>query len=70
MRHLYDCVPHNSERASCKVHKLRCTGWFPTTLLSVVLVVTVLPAFAGGSAWDEHHTGTPPPPPSPFLSHP
>ena len=44
------------ERASCKVHRLLCICWFPTTLLSVVLVVAVLLDFA---AWDELFTGTP-----------
>ena len=32
-----------------------CTGWFPTTLTSIVLVEVFSLAFDGWSSWDEHY---------------
>ena len=71
-------LPTTVEIASCKVHTLLCTGWLPTTLISIVLVVAVLLEFASRSAFDDHYIGhpipqppppPPPPPPSPPPSH-
>lgn len=53
-----------AERASCKVHKLLCTGWLPTTLIFIVLmalvvvVVLVVLAFTSRSTWEELFIGT------------
>ena len=56
--YLCDFVPTTVERASHKVQKLLCTSWLLVTLISVVLVVSVLLAFAGRGAWDDHYMGT------------
>ena len=56
--------PTTVERASCKVHKLLCTGWLSITIISIVLVVAVLLAFKDQSTWNElfiNHTQSPVP---------
>ena len=55
--------PTTVERTSCQEHKLLCSGELPTALTCIVLVVAVLLAFAGRSAWKEHYISSPPTPP-------
>ena len=62
-----------NEQAAELAHRLFLHSLAPHQRISLVLMVAVLLAFAGRSAWDEQYKAPPPPPPPPpdwgFFGH-